>query len=113
GRVRVGDEELGPGELEASARRPRLERDALRVPARARLELRQRDAQLARRELREQLLLLRRAPALEQRGAAQDHRREERAGQYDAAHLLQDDDQVDEVEARAAALRAPALCQSC
>src|SRR5439155_6936713 len=84
--------------------RPRLERDALRIPARARLELRQRDAQLARRELREQLLLLRRAAALEQCDAAQDHRREERAGQYDAAHLLEDDDQVDKIEARAAVL---------
>ena len=102
--MRVGDEELGPGELVAPARRPRLERDALRVPARARLELRQRDAQRARCELREQLLLLHRAAALEQRDAAQDHRREERAGLHDAAHLLEDDDQVDEVEARAAVL---------
>src|SRR5205823_9574899 len=50
------------------------------------------------------LLLLRRAAALEEGHAAQDHRREERAGQHDAAHLLEDDGQVDEVEARATVL---------
>src|SRR2546429_572584 len=88
----------------ARARGPRLERDALRVQARAGLELRQRDAQLARRELREELLLLRRAAAREEGHAAQDHRREERAGQHDAAHLLEDDGQIDEVEARATVL---------
>src|SRR6266545_2954315 len=99
GRVPVGDEELAAGEDVAPALLGGSERDAVGAELRAGLHPRERHPRLSAGDLRQPFLLLRVAAGLENDPAAQQDGGEVRPGPDGAAHLLHQDDQVDQAQA--------------
>ena len=76
--------------------------DAVRIGEAVRLERRESGLHFPSRDLLQKTLLLLLAPRLGERDACEHDGREERTGHRDTPHLLEDDDEVDHVEAGAA-----------